>query len=88
MTNRNAEIRVVDLVLGLDLEMTVVLVPKLFHVLITDYVSKNSSRGASVQCTIKIVILKKSFSEKTALSRMAMKSSSSELGRWVDRVSA
>ena len=56
--------------------------------LITDYVSKNSSRGASVQCTIKIVILKKSFSEKTALSRMAMKSSSSELGHWVDRVSA
>ena len=28
MTNRNAEIRVVDLVLGLDLEMTVVLVPE------------------------------------------------------------
>ena len=28
LTNRNAEIRVVDLVLGLDLEMTVVLVPK------------------------------------------------------------
>ena len=28
MTNRNAEIRLVDLVLGLDLEMTVVLVPE------------------------------------------------------------
>ena len=28
LTNRNAEIRVVDLVLGLDLEMTVVLVPE------------------------------------------------------------
>ena len=28
LTNRNAEIRVVDLVLGLDLEITVVLVPE------------------------------------------------------------
>ena len=28
LTNRNAEIRVADLVLGLDLEMTVVLVPE------------------------------------------------------------
>ena len=44
--------------------------------------------GTSAQCTIKIVILKKSFSEKTALSRMAKKSSSSELGCWVDRVPA
>ena len=33
--------------------------------LITDNVSKNSSPGSSVQCTIKIVILKKkNFSEK------------------------
>ena len=31
----------------------------LSHVLITDNVSKNSSRRASVQCTIKIVVLKK-----------------------------
>ena len=30
--------------------------------LLTDNVSKNSSRGASVQCTIKIVILKKIIS--------------------------
>ena len=33
LTNRNAEIRVVDLVLGLDLEMTVVLVPKVANFL-------------------------------------------------------
>ena len=57
--------------------------------LITDHLSKNSPPGSSVQCTIKIVILKKkNFSEKTALLRMAKKSSSSELGCWVDMVSA
>ena len=33
LTNRNAEIWVVDLVLGLDLEMTVVLVPKVANFL-------------------------------------------------------
>ena len=70
LTNRNAEIRVVDLVLRLDLEITVVLVPKVANF------------------CVRLCVCVKSFSEKTALSRMAMKSSSSELGRWVNRVSA
>ena len=38
LTNRNAEIRVVDLVLGLDLEMTVVLVPKVANLCVSVYV--------------------------------------------------
>ena len=34
LTNRNAEIRVLDLVLGLDLEMTVVLVPEVANLFV------------------------------------------------------